>query len=105
MARATNAAVEEVETTDVADVIATVYAKAAQGQQRGSVIFEGLVEDAEEFIANRFPRMHSEEAGPDFTVETNPAGHTVNLPKGYPDLSSVDAADETAEPNGGTPAA
>lgn len=52
---------------------AIVYGKAAQGQKRGRVLFEGTQDDADVFIANNFPREHSEEAGPDFTVESSTA--------------------------------
>lgn len=61
----------------MSDVTAKVHGK------NGTVLFEGLVADAEKFIENHFPRMHSVEAGPDFTVVTDPANHPVALPDGY----------------------
>lgn len=53
--------------------VATVYGKAPQGQKRGRELFSGTPEDAETFIANNFPREHSEEAGPDYTMESGAA--------------------------------
>jgi len=53
-----------------------------------SVLFDGLLADAERFIADNFPRIHSEESGPDFTVETDPKGRKVKMPEGYPDADA-----------------
>lgn len=63
--------------TESKPVTAKVYAR------NGSVLFEGALSDAEIYIANNFPRMHSVEAGPDFTVVTSPKGRKVTLPDGY----------------------
>lgn len=92
------ARVTDTPTEQPTEVYAVVYAKPAQGQQRGRSLFEGLIEDAEAFIANNFPRLHSAEVGPDFTVETDPAGQAVKLPKGYDEVSTQADEATTGDP-------
>lgn len=73
------------------EATAKVIAKA------GHVLFEGLVADAEKFIADNFPRVHLNNgvSEPDYTVVTDPPGQTVAVPATHP---QPEAEPETVEP-------
>lgn len=89
----------EVETAvaAVAPVIAKVISK------NGYTLFEGLLADAETFIANHFPRQHvndGAEPEADYRVETTQDGNKVDVPVAKPnsDLTTAPASAAPAAP-------
>lgn len=74
-------ALAETAIADVEPYIAKVLSK------DGKLLFEGLVADAEQFIADHFPRLHvieGQEPTPDYQTQVTQGGKAVDVPVAVP---------------------